>query len=53
MTYFQRRIDQLAHRLKARTKADGTARPGFEQNVAALRAEIEQLTEREGYANAE
>lgn len=40
----ERRIDKLQRLLKSRTKADGTPRPGFEQNVATIRAQIEQLT---------
>lgn len=45
-THFERRMDILAQRLKARTKHDGTPRPGFEQNVAQIRAEMEQLSQR-------
>lgn len=46
MTYEERRIQKLQERLKARTKHDGTPRPGFEQNVAAIRSELEMMSER-------
>jgi hypothetical protein len=39
----ERRIDKLQQKLKARTKHDGSPRPGYEQNVAAIRAEIETI----------
>lgn len=42
-TFQERRIDKLQRLLKARTKADGTPRPGYEQNVATIQAEIETL----------
>lgn len=45
-TYHERRMDKLASRLKARTRHDGTPLPGFEQNVATIRAELEQISER-------
>lgn len=45
-TYHERRIEKLAARLKARTRHDGTPLPGFEQNVASIRAELEQISER-------
>lgn len=45
-TYHERRMDKLASRLKARTRQDGTPLPGFEQNVASIRAEMEQISER-------
>lgn len=45
-THIERRMDVLAQRLKARTKHGGTPRPGFEQNVAQIRAEMEQLSQR-------
>jgi len=44
MTAPTRRIDKLIQRLQSRTKADGTPLPGYTQNVAQIRAEIEQLT---------
>lgn len=43
MIYVTSRIDKLTQRLKARTKRDGKPLPGYEQNVAAIRAELEQL----------
>ncbi len=43
MSYVSNRIDRLAERLKARTQRDGKPKPGYEQNVAAIRAELEQL----------
>jgi predicted Zn-dependent protease len=45
-TFEERRIEKLRQRLKARTKHDGTPRPGFEQNVATIRAELEAMSER-------
>lgn len=42
--YVTKRIDKLEARLKARTKRDGKPLPGYEQNVAAIRAELEQLS---------
>lgn len=42
-SYVSQRIDKLEQRLKARTKRDGKPLPGYEQNVAAIRAELEQL----------
>lgn len=50
-TRVERRIEKLQRLLKARTRHDGTARPGFEQNVASIRAEIETLTEGPAGAN--
>lgn len=32
--------------LKARTKSDGTPLPNFAENVAAIRAELNQIEER-------
>lgn len=40
----ERRVDRLAERLRKRCRKDGTPLPGFEQNVAAIRAELEQLS---------
>lgn len=51
-TYHERRMDKLAARLRARTRHDGTALPGFEQNVATIRAELEQISERVARAEA-
>lgn len=45
-TYIETRMEKLQQRLRGRTKADGTALPGFEQNVATIRAEMEQLSVR-------
>lgn len=50
-TYEERRIDILARRMKARTRHDGTALPGYEQNVASIRAEIESLAAAEERVN--
>lgn len=52
-TPHERRVQRLEERLKARTKADGKPRPGYEQNVAAIRAELDLLNERiaKGTAN--
>lgn len=44
-TRIERRVDVLARRLRARTKHDGTPLPGYEQNVAAIRAELGMLNE--------
>lgn len=46
-TRVERRVDRLARLLKSRTKSDGTPLPGYKQNVAQLRAEIETLTSTE------
>lgn len=46
MTSTERRIDKLAQRLKARTQRDGTPLRGYEQNVAAIKAELAQLSVR-------
>lgn len=43
-TYIERRMDILANRLKSRTQRDGKALPGYEQNVAAIKAELAQLS---------
>lgn len=43
-TYQERRVDILAKRLKSRTRHDGTPLPGYEQNVATIRAELETLS---------
>ncbi len=45
-TYHERRMDMLAKRIKGRTRHDGSPMPGFEQNVASLRAEMELISER-------
>jgi len=42
-TYQERRMEKLEGKLKGRTKRDGTPLPGYEQNVAAIKAEIETL----------
>ena len=44
MTYISDRIDSLERRLRARTKSDGKPLPGYAENVAAIRAELELLT---------
>jgi hypothetical protein len=43
------RHDKLVKRLRARTKANGDPRPGFEQNVASIRAELEMISHRIEY----
>lgn len=45
----EKRFSKLEARLKARTKHNGDARPGYEQNVAVIRAEMAQITERIQY----
>lgn len=46
-TYVERRVEVLAKRLKTRTQKDGTPLPGYEQNVAAIKAELAQLSVKE------
>lgn len=43
-TYIERRMERLASMLKSRTRGDGKALPGYEQNVARIKAEMEQLS---------
>lgn len=43
-TYEERRVQILSERLRRRVKNDGTPLPGYEQNVATIRAELEQLS---------
>lgn len=43
-TYQERRLEKLAAKLKARTQRDGKPLPGFEQNVAQIKAEMAQLS---------
>lgn len=45
-TYQEHRMNILERRLRGRTQRDGKPMPGFEQNVAAIRAEMEQLSVR-------
>lgn len=47
MTYEEKRVSILSERLRKRTHRDGSPMPGFEQNVAAIRAELEQLSVKE------
>lgn len=42
------RIDLLTRRLRARTNHEGKPLPGYKENVASIRAELAQLTERMG-----
>lgn len=42
---FHMKMDSVQKKLKARTRPDGTARPGYEQNVAMLRAELAILND--------
>jgi hypothetical protein len=51
-TYFGRRLERLEQKLRSRTRRDGTPMQGFEQNVAAIRAELEQINERAAVAAA-
>lgn len=39
----QRKIDKLQRLLKSRTHRDGTPKKGYEQNVASIQAQIEQI----------
>lgn len=48
-TNVERRMDVLARRLKARTQRDGTPMPGYEQNVAQIKAEMAQLSAKDEY----
>lgn len=43
-THVERRVEKLAQRLRNRTQKDGTPLPGYEQNVAAIKAELAQLS---------
>lgn len=43
-THQERRLEKLQRMLKARTRHDGTPKPGFSSNVASIRAQIEQLS---------
>lgn len=40
------RKEMLLARLKARTKHDGSPKPGYAENVAAIRAELNLIEER-------
>lgn len=46
MTRDERRLDDLTARLAARTDGEGKPRPGFKNNVIALRAKIAVLQAR-------
>lgn len=46
-TYQERRVDILNKRLRSRTRADGSPLPGYKQNVASIRAELESLSDAE------
>lgn len=48
-THIERRVEVLARRLKTRTQKDGTPLPGYEQNVAGIKAELAQLSEKDEY----
>lgn len=43
MKHASRRIELLEERLQKRLRKDGTPMPGFEQNVASIRAELAAL----------
>lgn len=47
------KMQRLERRLKARTKRDGKPQPGFEQNVAHIRAEMEIISGRIEFAKAQ
>jgi hypothetical protein len=38
------RVERLTRRLKARTRANGDPKPGYEQNCAVIRAELDMIT---------
>ena len=40
------RKDDLLFKLAGRTNPNGTAKPGYKENVAAIRAELEAIEER-------
>lgn len=40
------RFNRLEQRLKSRTRPNGDPRPGYEQNVAMIRAELDMITKR-------
>lgn len=46
-TNVERRVEVLAKRLKLRTRKDGSPLPGYEQNVAVIKAELAQLSEKD------
>jgi hypothetical protein len=46
MSGVARRVETLTAKLRARTKPDGSPKTGYEQNVAVIRAELEQISER-------
>lgn len=46
-TYEETQLDKIQRLLKARTRADGKARSGYEQNVATLRAQLATLLKTE------
>ncbi len=45
-TGLERRMERLQSKLKGRCRTDGSPKPGFEQNVATIHAEMAQLSER-------
>ncbi len=47
------RLDKLRAKLAARLDGSGKPYPGYAQNVAAIRAEIEKLEERLTYSEIE
>lgn len=49
-TYEERRMELLQRRLRARTRADGSPQHGYEQNVAAIKAEMELISVRAAVA---
>lgn len=50
MTALETKMNELERRMKARCKPDGSARPGYEQNVARIRAEMEIISGRIEFA---
>lgn len=48
----ERKMDDLQKKMRARCKSDGTPRPGYEQNVARIKAEMELISGRIEIARA-
>lgn len=49
MNELEEKFKRLEAKLLARTKPNGEARPGYEQNVAQIRAEMVMVSERVAY----
>jgi hypothetical protein len=52
-TALEDKMNKLQAALKARTKSDGVPKNGYERNVAHIRAEMELLSSRIEYAQAQ